>query len=185
MALKAIIHKAQVQLSDLDRQVYTEHSVTLARHPSETDERMMIRLLAFALHAPAADTEPPLEFAKDIWDPDEPSLWQKDPTGRILHWIETGLPDEKRFTRVSPRVDRLTVFAYGQGTGVWWKELEPRLTRLRNVNVCSLSTAHSQALAALAQRTLRLQVTVQDGGIWIDDGTHSVEVGLERLRDCA
>jgi len=183
MALKAIIHKAQITFSDLDQQVYAEHSVTLARHPSETDERMLIRLLAFTLHAPVpgTDSDAPLVLAKDIWDPDEPSLWQKDPTGRVLHWIEVGLPDEKRFTRVSPRVDLLSVYAYGPGTAVWWKELQPRLTRLRNLRIVAIPAAHSQALAALAERSMRLQVTLQDGAVWVDDGSRSVELTLERL----
>lgn len=181
MALKAIIHKAQINLSDLDRQVYAEHSVTLARHPSETDERMLVRLLAFALHAPTSDAESPLVLAKDIWDPDEPSLWQKDPTGHVLHWIDVGLPDEKRFTRVAPRVDLLSVYAYGQGTALWWKELQPRLTRLRNLRIHAIPTAHSQALASLAQRSMRLQITIQDGAIWVDDGTRTVEITLDRL----
>lgn len=181
MALKAIIHKAHLNLSDLDRQVYAEHALTLARHPSETDERMLVRLLAYALHAPASADDPPLVLAKDIWEPDEPSLWQKDSTGRVLHWIEVGLPDERRFLRVSPRVELLSVYAYGSGTTLWWKELQPRLTRLRNLRVVSLPPAHSQALAALAQRTMRLQITVQEGGIWVDDGTQSVEIALEHL----
>lgn len=181
MALKAIIHKAQLHLSDLDRQVYAEHAVTLARHPSETDERMLLRLLAFALHAPAAESEPPLVLAKDIWDPDEPSLWQKDDTGRVLHWIDVGLPDEKRFTRVAPRVEFLSVYAYGQGTALWWRELQPRLTRLRNFRVRAIPPAHSQALATLAQRSMRLQITIQDGAIWVDDGGRTVEVTLETL----
>jgi uncharacterized protein YaeQ len=93
MALKAIIHKAQIQISDMDRQVYADHSVTIARHPSETDERMLVRLLAFALNAPSDVGDAALEFAKDMWEPDEPSLWQKDPTGRITQWIEAGQPD--------------------------------------------------------------------------------------------
>jgi uncharacterized protein YaeQ len=185
MAIKATIHKAEIHLADLDRQVYADHAVTLARHPSETDERLLVRLLAFTLHAPASDPDSdpnaPLVFAKDIWNPDEPSLWRKDPTGRVLHWIDVGLPDEKRFTRVSPRVDLMTVIAYGQATAVWWKELQPRLTRLRNVHVHAIPPAQSQAIATLAQRSMRLQVTVQDGSIWIDDGTRSAEVTLQRL----
>lgn len=181
MALKAIIHKAHLNLSDLDRQIYAEHAVTLARHPSETDERMLVRLLAFALHAPASLDDPPLVLAKDIWEPDEPSLWQKDATGRVLHWIEVGLPDERRFLRVSPRVELLSVYAYGSGTALWWKDLQPRLTRLHNVRVFSIPVPQSQALAALAQRSMRLQITVQDGGLWVDDGTHSVEIALDRL----
>ena len=182
MALKAIIHKAQIQLSDMDRHVYCDHSVTIARHPSETDERLMVRLTALALNAPSSQDESPLELAKDMWEPDEPSLWQKDPTGRIQHWIEVGLPDERRLLRVSARVDRITVYGFATNTAAWWKELEPRLTRLQNLAVRQIPSAQSQALAALAQRTMQLQLTVQDGAIWVDDGQKSVEVTPLDLR---
>ena len=100
MALKAIIHKANVQLSDIDRGVYGDHPLTIARHPSETDERMLIRLLAFALNVPEDNDHGALEFAKDMWDVEEPALWHKDLTGQIIeHWIEVGQPDEKRLLR--------------------------------------------------------------------------------------
>lgn len=183
MALKATIYKAQVRLSDLDRNVYGEHSVTIARHPSETDERLLVRLLAFALNAPVDPDQATLEFAKDLWDADEPSLWQKDATGRVTHWIEVGHPDEKRLLRTSARVDRITVFAYGTATPVWWKGLETRLTRVQNLSVWQIPAAQSQALAGLAQRSMQLQLTIQDGAIWVDDGTRSVEVAPQRLRD--
>lgn len=183
MALKATIYKSQVRLSDLDRNVYAEHSVTMARHPSETDERMLVRLLAFALSAPSEADAPPLEFAKDLWNPDEPSLWQKDPTGRVLHWIDLGQPDEKRLLRVSVRVERMTVFSFGSGTAVWWKGLETRVTRLRNLAVWAIPAAQTQALAALAQRTMQLQLTVQDGVLWVEDGNRSIELTLEKLRE--
>ena len=181
MALKATIYKARVQFSDLDNNVYADHAVTIARHPSETDERLLVRLLAFALNAPASRDEGALEFAKDMWEPDEPSLWQKDSTGRITHWIEVGQPDERRLLRTSARVDRLTVFSFGTSTPIWWRDLEPRLTRMRNLSVWQIPAGQSPALAALAQRTMQLQVTVQDGAIWVDDGSRSVEVAPKRL----
>ena len=180
-ALKATIYKAQIQFSDLDRNVYADHAVTLARHPSETDERLLVRLLAFTLNAPADRDESPLEFAKDMWEPDEPSLWQKDPTGRITHWIEVGQPDEKRLLRTSARVDRISVYSFGASTPIWWRDLEPRLTRLRNLSVWQIPSEQSQSLAVMAQRSMKLQVTVQDGAIWVDDGTRSVEVTPNRL----
>ena len=181
MALKATIYKAGIELSDLDRNVYRDHSVTVARHPSETDERLLVRLLAFALNAPADQNENPLELAKDMWEPDEPSLWQKDLTGRVTHWIEVGQPDEKRLLRTAARVDRMTVYSFNSSTPIWWKDLENRLTRLRNLTVWQIPSKESQALAALAQRTMKLQVTVQDGSIWVGEGGRSVEITLHRL----
>ena len=181
MAIKATIYKATIQLSDIDRGVYADHSVTIARHPSETDERMVIRLLAFALNAPADNDRGALEFAKDMWEADEPSLWQKDYTGHIAHWIEVGQPDEKRLLRATARVGRVSVYSFSASTPIWWKGIESKLTRARNLTVWQIPADQSQALAALAQRTMELQVTVQDGGIWVGDGEHSIEVVPVRL----
>ena len=182
MALKATIHKAQLQLSDMDRNLYCDHSVTIARHPSETDERLVVRLLALALNAPASLDESPLELAKDMWEPDEPSLWQKDATGRVTHWIELGQPDEKRLLRTSARVERLSVYNFHSNAPAWWKDLENRLTRLRNLSVWLIPSKQSQGLAVLVQRTMALQITVQDGSVWVSDDTQSVEITLQRLR---
>jgi uncharacterized protein YaeQ len=181
MAIKAIIYKANVQLADMDRQVYADHSLTIARHPSETDERLLIRLLAFALNAPTNNDDGDLQFAKDLWDADEPALWQKDLTGQIKHWIEVGQPDEKRLMRVTSRSGRVSVYSANTKTPVWWGGIETKLTRARNLTVWHVPAEQTQALAALAQRTMELQVTVQDGAIWVGDGTRSVEVSPVRL----
>jgi uncharacterized protein YaeQ len=181
MAIKATISKATVQLSDIDRGVYGDYPVTLARHPSETDERMLIRLLAFALNVPADNDHGPLEFAKDMWDADEPSLWQKDYTGQILHWIEVGQPEEKRLLRAAARVAHVSVYSFSSSTATWWKGIESKLTRARNLTVWQIPAEQSEALAALAQRSMELQVTVQEGGIWIGDGTRSIEVSPQLL----
>jgi uncharacterized protein YaeQ len=181
MAIKATIYKAEINVSDIDRGLYADYPVTIARHPSETDERMLIRLLAFTLNVPPDRDHGDLEFAKDIWDADEPSLWQKDYTGEIVHWIEVGQPDEKRIVRATARVGRVSVYSFSASTPIWWKGLEPRLARLRNLSVWQIPAEQSQALAALAQRTMSLQVTVQDGAIWVGDGTRSIEVAPVRL----
>ena len=181
MATKATIYKANLQISDIDRNVYGDYPITIARHPSETDERMLIRLLAFALNVPDDDDHGPLEFAKDMWDADEPSLWQKNFTGHIEHWIEVGQPDEKRLLRVTARVGRVSVYSFSASTPTWWKGIESKLTRARNLSVWQIPSEQSHALAALAQRTMELQVTVQDGAIWVGDGTRSIEVSPQRL----
>ena len=182
MALKATIHKAQIHLADMDRGVYRELGLTIARHPSETDERMMIRVLACALHAPANDDEGALELAKSLWDTDEPDLWQKDLTGQIVHWIDVGQPDERRILRASPRAARVTVLAYASSTPVWWGVLEQRIARAPNVAVWRVDAAQSQALAALAERAMQLQVSVQDGHVYVNQGERTVEIVPRALK---
>ena len=181
MALKATIFKASLQIADMDRSVYADHSLTIARHPSETDERMMIRLLALALHVPADTNQGMLEPAKGLWDPDEPDLWHKDLTGQIKHWIEIGQPDDKRLMKACGRADRVTVISFSASTLIWWNGIKGKLTRARNLQAWQVDTAASQELAKLSQRTMQLQVTVQDGSVWIGDGTQTVELAPQRL----
>lgn len=181
MAIKATIYKATLDLSDLDRQLYSDHELTLARHPSETDERMMVRLLAFALNVPANNDLGDLEFGKDMWAPEEPALWQKDLTGQLVHWIEVGQPDEKQIMRVCARASRVSVYSFASSTTVWWKGLADKLTRARHLSVWQIPSAQSQALAALAQRTMRLHVTRQEGSVWFSEDERSVEIVPVRL----
>jgi uncharacterized protein YaeQ len=161
MALKATIFKASLQVSDIDRNYYGEHPLTLARHPSETDERMMMRVLAFALNA-----HEHLQFGKGLSDQDEPDLWQKDLTGSIVHWIDVGQPDEKRLIRACGKADRVTVYTYGRGSEMWWEANAGRLARARNLAVWRVPSDESLALAKLADRTMRLQCTVQEDQVW-------------------
>ena len=181
MALKATIYKAQLQLTDMDRGVYADHNVIIARHPSEADERMMIRLLAFALHVPADDKKGTREFAKDLWDVDEPALWHKDYTESILHWIDVGQPDDKRLMRSAGKAERVTAISFSSSTPVWWKGIESKLTRASNLVVWQIEAAQSQALAKLAERSMQLQVTVQDGTVWMSTAAGSVEITPRRL----
>jgi uncharacterized protein YaeQ len=181
MALKATIYKAQLSLSDMDRGIYGDHALTLALHPSETEERMMVRLLAFALHVPADNHHGMLEFAKGLSDADEPDLWQHDLSGQLLHWIEVGQPDERRMLRASSRADQATFITYTASSPVWWASVKNKLTRTERLAVWQLPPEQSQALAALAQRAMQLQVSVQDGTVWIHQGESNIEIRLERL----
>ncbi len=181
MALKATIYKAQLQITDMDRGVYADHSVIIARHPSEADERMMIRLLAFALNVPADDKQGKLEFAKDLWDVDEPALWHKDYTDAVQHWIDVGQPDDKRLMRAAGRAERVSVYSFSSSTPVWWKNIETKLTRAANLVVWQIEAAQSQALARLAARSMQLQVTIQDGTLWMSTDAGSVEITPRRL----
>jgi len=181
MALKATIYKANLQIADMDRQVYVDHAVTIARHPSETDERMMIRLLALALNLPADPDHGTLELAKDLWDVDEPALWQKDLTGQIVQWIDVGQPDDKRLIRASGRAEQVSVYSFAASTPIWWGGIATKLTRASNIAVWQIESAQSQALAALAQRGMQLQLSVQDGSCWLSDGQQSIEITPQRL----
>lgn len=181
MALKSTIFKAQLQIADMDRRLYADHALTLARHPSETDERLMMRVLAFALHVPADDRRGQLVMAKGLSDSDEPDLWQKDLTGALVQWIEVGQPDERRMLRACGRAETVTVIAYGSSTPLWWSPMAGRLARTDNLAVWQVPNVQSSALAALAQRTMQLQFTVQDAMVWVSDGTRSIEVAPRRL----
>ncbi|MGN6315009.1 YaeQ family protein [Trinickia sp.] len=162
MALKSTIYKAELQIADMDRHYYGDHALTSARHPSEPDERMMVRLAAFAFFANER-----LELAKGLSDTDEPDLWQKDLTGAIQTWIEVGQPDERRLAKASGRSDSVIVIAYGgRASQIWWDGLRGKVERLRNVEVWSLAEGVGETLARLAERTMRLQFTVQDGAAW-------------------
>jgi len=181
MALKATIFKADLSIADMDRAYYADHSLTLARHPSETDERMMMRLLAFALHA-----DERLVFGKGLCVDDEPDLWLKDLTGAIELWIDVGLPDEKWLKKACNRSNRVVLLSYGgRQAEVWWSQIEPRLARMDNLMVMTLDAEASQALAGMAARTMRLQCTIQDGHVFLTDGTASVPVEPVTLKKFA
>lgn len=177
MALKATIFKASLQVSDMDRNYYGEHALTLARHPSETDERMMLRVLAFALNA-----HEHLAFGKGLSDADEPDLWRKDLTGRIVHWIDVGQPDEKRLIRASGKAARVTVYAYGRGADPWWEASAARLGRARNLAVWRVPADASESVGRLAERAMQLQCMVQEGQVWFSSAVDSVQVELDVLQ---
>jgi uncharacterized protein YaeQ len=181
MAIKATIYKANLQIADMDRNVYVDHAVTIARHPSETDERMMIRLLAMALNLPPDTHHGALEFAKDLWEADEPALWHKDLTGELKAWIEVGQPDDRRLLKASSRADQVSLYSFSHSTPIWWSGIATKITRASNIEVWQIEPAQSQALAELAQRTMQLQLSVQDGTAYIGDGQRSIEITPVRL----
>jgi uncharacterized protein YaeQ len=182
MALKSTIYKAQVGVADMDRGVYRDHALTLALHPSETEERLMMRLLAYALHAPADEHRGRLVFAKGLSDTDEPDLWQHDLAGTLVQWIEVGQPDERRLRLAANRAERATFIAYGSSTPIWWAGVADKVARAERLAVWHVDAAHSGELAALASRSMQLQLTVQDGVVWVADGRQSVEVAPRLLK---
>ena len=171
MAEKATVFKADLQIADMDRLYYRTHVLTLARHPSETDERMMVRLLAFALYASEA-----LVFGKGVSSEDKPALWQKDLTGVIERWIEVGQPDEREIRKASGRAQHVAIISYGRSADLWWNQNRDKLQRLDNLTVFRLPTAGTQALAAFASRNMQLQCTIQEGLVWITAEAGAVQI---------
>ncbi len=171
MALNATVFKATVQIADMDGGYYQTHALTLARHPSETDERMMVRLLAFVLYA--SDT---LAFGRGLSTEDEPALWQKDLTGRIELWIDVGLPDERDLRRACGRAERVVLLAYGRGADLWWNQNRDKLQRLKNLSVLILPAVQTEALAKLASRTMQLQCNIQEGVVSVLGEGGAVEI---------
>jgi len=181
MAIKATIFKANLQIADMERHYYQDHALTLARHPSETDERMMVRLLAFALHAHEY-----LEFGQGMTADDEADLWQKDLTGSIELWIDVGLPDEKLIRKACGRAKQVIVYTYGGRTAeMWFAQNSSQFERLNNLTVINLPVESTRAIAKLAQRNMQLQCTIQDGQVWLSDGKESVIVERITLKECA
>jgi uncharacterized protein YaeQ len=174
MALKSTIYKADLQISDMDRHYYQNHQLTIAKHPSETDERMMMRVLAFALHASES-----LAFGKGLSDVEEPDVWQKDLTGAIDLWIEVGLPDDKRILKACGRAERVIVYSYGTTADIWWKQMGSRVERAKSLSVIQIPPNVTAELEKLAQRTMQLQCTIDDGQIWIGSDDMTVQVTQE------
>jgi len=165
VALKATIYKAQLAIADIDRGYYATHSLTLACHPSETEERLMLRVFAFVLFA--GDD---LAFTRGLSTDDEPDLWARDLTGRITHWIELGTPDESRIRKGCNRAERVTVLSYGsRQAGVWWDKQGDKLARFENLQVIYVSSEDCAALAGLVARAMDIQATLQEGQVWLND----------------
>ena len=177
MALKSTIYKLELQVADMDRHYYADHPLTVACHPSETAERMMVRVLAFAINAHHL-----LAFGKGLSDVDEPDLWRRDLTGRVEQWVEVGQPDDRTVLKACGKAAEVLVYPYASSTAQWWKQTGPKLERARNLKVTAFDSEAVRALGLLAARNMKLQCTIQDGDIWVRDEADAVEVGRTVLK---
>jgi len=178
MALRATIYKTELNVADTDRHYYASHALTIARHPSETDLRMMVRLLAFALHADES-----LAFTKGLSDVDEPDIWKKDLTGAIDLWIEVGQPEERRILKACGRAEQVVIYCYGgHASEIWWAGVRGKLERLRNLKVYGLPQHAVNTLAGLAARTMSLDVNISDRSAFVSNDQGSVTIEPEVWR---
>lgn len=178
MALGATIYKAEINIADNDRAYYGSHAVTVARHPSETEERLMIRILAYALYENGDER---LAFTRGLSEVDEPDLWRKDLTGTILQWIETGLPDDRRLLKACGRAGQVIVLAYGRNAATWWANVASKLERARNLKVYVLPVESTQKLASLADRNMTLHFNVQDATVWVSSDKGDAQIEIQAL----
>jgi len=163
MAQNATIYKVELSVSDMDRHYYETHKLTVAKHPSETDERLMVRIVAFALNAHER-----LEMTKGLSTDDEPDIWQKSLSGELDLWVALGLPSEKVMRQSSGKADKVVVYSYGGRTAdVWWDKIKNSITRFDNLDVVNLSETDTLALAKLASRAMKLQINIQDSEIMV------------------
>lgn len=178
MALPATIYRASVQLADVDGNRYEQLQATLARHPSETPERLVSRLLAYALFY-----EEGLAFTRGVSAGDEPDLWLKEPDGRVALWIEVGLPEAERLVRASRHAGRVILLAFGNGRRRWEEAHLPRLAQASNLLVCGLEQSFLQKTVAGLERSIDWSLTVSGGMLYLETGGSTVEGALEILKE--
>jgi len=174
MALKATIYKAAVNVADLDRNQFLDATLTLARHPSETQERMMLRLLAWIKYANER-----LQFTRGLSAEEEPEAWLRNDHMGIDLWIELGLPDERRIKKACPQPAEVALFTYNsRAAEIWWQQNKNKCSQFNNLSVWYLDDEQLAKLSAFAGRTMILQATIQDGAIWLSDAENNLEIHL-------
>lgn len=171
MALKATIYKATIHLSDMDRNYYQTIPLTIARHPSETEQRLMIRVLAFLLNA-----QENLQFTKGLSSDEEPEIWLKNYSDEIEHWIELGLPDDKRIKKGCSQAKEVTLYSYGSSLPIWWQKIQNKVTHFKNLSIYSINQESSNELTQLLDRTMELQCSIDSGQVWLGNNEHTVHI---------
>lgn len=178
MALKATVFKADLQIADMDRSYYRDHTLTIARHPSETDRRMMARILAFAL-----DADDDLVFTRGLSTDDEPELWRRSLSGEIELWIDLGQPEPKRIRKACGRARQVKIYSYADRSArIWFDQVRSDLARFDNLQVTHLPERAVTRLASLAARSMQLQCTIQDGVVWIGSERDSIQLEPEHWK---
>ena len=186
MATKSTIFKAHLHIADIDHAYYADHALTLARHPSETDERMMVRLVALALNAHKLSSvlggDGTLGFGAGLSNPDDPDVVLRDFTGRTRMWVEVGQPEEKPITRACGKADEVLVYSFSHSADIWWRGIEGKISRPKNLSIYRIPSVAAQALGQLAQRSMQLQATVQEGVLSLGDSANSVDIECLRWK---
>ena len=177
MALKASIFKVNLDISDMDRHYYQSHTLTIARHPSETDLRMMVRLLAFALNA-----HDELALTKGLSNQDEPDLWNKSLSDEIELWIDLGQPDEKRIRQACGKAKEVKIYSYQDRQAATWLPLiESKISRFEHLQITLLPNEQVEALTQLVNKNMSLQISIQDAEVFVSSEDGQVTIKPELL----
>ncbi len=172
MAQKSTIYKVELSVCDMDRHYYETHKLTIAKHPSETDERLMVRMLAFALNA-----HEQLGMTKGLSSDDEPDIWQKSLSGELELWVALGLPAEKIVRQSCGKANEVIIYCYGGRVAeMWWEKIKNSTTRFDNLQVINFSEKDTSELGRLASRAMKLQVNIQDGEVMVSAAENIVYV---------
>ncbi len=178
MAVKATIYKLKLEISDLDRHYYQYHELTIARHPSETEQRMMVRVLAFAIYASER-----LNFTKGLCADNEPELWDKNPGGEIELWISLGQVDEKQIKKAIGRSKQVVIFTYaGKKSFSWWKQNQSQYQKIENLVIINIKAADVKAMQVFVSRNMSLQCTIQDDLVWLSNSDQTISIEPEILQ---
>ncbi len=177
MALSSTIFKAQLDLSDLNRNHYNSYKLTLARHPSENDQRMMLRLLSFALFA-----DEQLTFTKGISTTEEPDLWIKNYSGEITQWIELGQPDERRIRQANSLAKEVIIVSYGdRSLATWQKQIDASIKRFPKLKIFHISDDELKQLATLADKNMQLHCSIQDNDVFIGNNADNLQISVQEI----
>src|SRR5450631_616671 len=176
MAQPSTIYRVAIQLSDIDRSLYESLQFTVARHPSETEERLLARILAYALYY-----EPELTFTKGVGAGDEPDLWIKGPDGRVRCWIEVGLPAAERLVKASRHSEQVVLCAFGSSLPIWEKQQLPKLAGISNLTVIRLDQAFLGCLSKRLQRSISWSLTITEGSLYLAIDGETLESSVAHL----
>jgi uncharacterized protein YaeQ len=175
MAISSTINKISLNIADMDRHYYHSHELTVAQHPSETNFRFMMRIIAFAINAHGQ-----LSFTKGLCVDDEPEVWQKSLTDEIELWIDFGQLDEKRIRKACGRAAQVIIYTYNERKAqVWWDQIQNKLERYNNLHVTHI---HAEGVEVLVKRNMQLQCNIQDGEITLSDEAEVIEIRLDRKK---
>ena len=178
MALKATIYKANIELADMDRNYYDSLQLTLAQHPSETEQRLMVRLISYILNAHSD-----LHFGKGVSDEDEAAIWQINYSDEIALWIELGQLDEKRIKKACNKAAQVKLYCYGSSVATWWSQSQHALNKFPKLAIEQFDTSTTEALVKLISRTMDFQCSIQDGQLWLSCGDESLLIETHTLKD--